>query len=81
LPGTIAAAKYKDWTKYLTESSNWGKKTDIELRFKLLSVAITTLRENGISKIAVWKDTLAMWRRLKEQFGMDYQDMPCNYLP
>jgi len=81
LPSTIAACKDKSWTQYLTESSNWGLKTDFQLRFSMLSLAIGTLKVNGTSKIAVCKDTREMWGRLKSEFGMDYHEMTCNCLP
>jgi len=88
LPSTLGACAraqdplfFKSWTQYLTESSNWGKKTEFELRFKMLSVAIGALKVNGISKIAVCKDTREMWRCLQSEFGMDYHEMTCNCLP
>ena len=78
LPSTIGAALDKEWVKYLTENSNWGRKPAIDIRFALYSHAIVELHKFGIRKIGVCKDTRAIWKRLEAEFGMDYHGMACN---
>lgn len=80
LPATIARAKDKSWLQHLTEKSSWGRKPPIEARFKQYSNIIEHVRtEHGYTgDIAVCKDTLAIWRMLKEKHGLDYQKIRCN---
>lgn len=80
LPSTIAAAKDKEWIKYLTESSNWGRKPSFETRMSMYGFAITRFRKHGIKKIAVCKDTKQVWSELKLMYGLDYRTMACNCL-
>jgi spore photoproduct lyase len=80
LPSTIAAAKDKEWVKYLTESSNWGRKPSLETRMSMYSYAIHAFRKRGIRKIAVCKDTKQVWSELKTMHGLDYHKMACNCL-
>jgi len=81
LPSTIAAALDREWTKYLSESSNWGRKPDIETRFALYKVAIKEFERFDVGKISVCKDTKAMWKLLKKfRCRLDYKNMTCNCL-
>jgi len=79
LAATIARAKDKSWLPYMAESSNWGRKPPIEIRSKLYANIIEQLRDNyKYRNIAVCKDTVAIWRWLKEKYGLDYREMKCN---
>jgi spore photoproduct lyase len=80
LASTIAAAKDKEWVKYLTESSNWGRKPSLETRLAMYEFAITQFRQHGIRKIAVCKDTKQVWAVLSKKFGLNYHEMTCNCL-
>jgi DNA repair photolyase len=80
LPSTIAAAKDKEWVKYLTESSNWGRKPFLETRLAMYEFAIKQFRSHGIRKIAVCKDTKQVWAVLNKKFGLNYHNMACNCL-
>jgi len=81
LASTIAASKDREWVKYLTESSNWGRKPSLETRLAMYSFAIESFRKRGIRKIAVCKDTKQIWNVLKTKYGLDYHKMMCNCLP
>lgn len=80
LASTIAAAKDKEWVKYLTESSNWGRKPSLETRLAMYEFAIKQFRSHGIRKIAVCKDTKQVWAVLNKKFGLNYHEMTCNCL-
>jgi len=79
LAATIARAKDKSWLPFLAESSNWGRKPPIEIRVKLYANIIEHLRDQyNYRNVAVCKDTLAIWKWLKEMFGLDYRNVKCN---
>jgi len=65
LTTTIMYAKDKSWVKYLTEKSNWGKKPPFSQRHVMYSHIINNLREKGLQKYGICKDTLAMWKALQ----------------
>jgi spore photoproduct lyase len=75
LSTTILNAKDKSWVIYLTEESNWGKKIDFNIRLKMYSTVIEYLRSKyEFDKIALCKETIAMWNKLK----IDYRKIKCN---
>ena len=78
LPATLAVASRKEWLKYLTEKSNWGRKPPFGTRLEMYSSAIQQIRKHGLKKIGVCKDTLQVWRALKNVYGLDYMRMRCN---
>ncbi len=78
LPATLAVATRKEWLKYLTEKSSWGRKPPYETRLEMFTFAIKQIRKHGLKKIAVCKDTKAIHRVLKDRFNMDYRNMECN---
>lgn len=82
LPATLAVAVKKEWVKYLTEKSNWGRKPATEIRFAMYSFAIQEMKKLGFStkNIGICKDTRQMHTMLKKKFGvgMDYHTMRCN---
>jgi len=75
LQSTINGCSDKTWTVYLSETSNWGKKIAFDTRQEMYAALIAELREQyGFTKVALCKETMAMWRRL----GMDYRTIACN---
>ena len=72
---TIANSKDKTWTTYLSESSNWGKKIDIEIRCKMYSWIIKYLKKSyNFTKVALCKETVETWEKL----GLNYREIKCN---
>ncbi|MBC7110452.1 MAG: hypothetical protein H5T46_05570 [Archaeoglobi archaeon] len=75
LQSTINNCRDASWTKYLTETSNWGKKIDHATRLKMYRTVIGYLKESyGFENVALCKETVAIWNDL----GMDYRRMRCN---
>jgi spore photoproduct lyase len=75
LQSTINGCSDKSWVKYLTESSNWGKKIDFQTRFTMYSEVIEYLRSKyNYEKVALCKETIKMWDSLK----MNYRQIRCN---
>lgn len=75
LQSTINGSKKTSWVKYLDESSNWGKKINFEKRARMYTLMIRYLKERyKYRKIALCKETIAMWNRLK----LDYKKIRCN---
>ncbi|MEW5816951.1 MAG: spore photoproduct lyase family protein [Spirochaetota bacterium] len=75
LQSTINEARDKSWTEFLSDHSNWGRKISSNLRRDLYSEVIRYLmKEYDYDKVALCKETLAMWKAL----GMDYTCMRCN---
>jgi spore photoproduct lyase len=75
LQSTINGCSDKSWVKYLTESSNWGKKIDFQTRFTMYSGVIDYLKSKyNYEKVALCKETIEMWNSLK----MDYGKIKCN---
>jgi spore photoproduct lyase len=72
---TIANSKDKSWTTYLSESSNWGRKIDIEIRCEMYSELINYLKESySFTEVALCKETVETWGKL----GLDYKAIKCN---
>ncbi len=75
LQSTINNSKDVSWTKYLTETSNWGKKINNELRFSMYDKIIDLLQvEYNFKNIALCKETIEIWSRL----GLNYHKIKCN---
>jgi spore photoproduct lyase len=75
LQSTINGCSDKSWVKYLTESSNWGKKIDFQTRFDMYSEVIDYLRtKHNYEKVALCKETIERWNSLK----MNYRQIICN---
>jgi spore photoproduct lyase len=75
LQTTVNGSTDKTWVEYLQEKSNWGKKIDFKTRNNMYLTVIRYLNGKcGFNKIALCKETLAMWGRL----GMDYKQIKCN---
>lgn len=75
LQSTINFAKDTSWVKYLSETSNWGKKVGFKERHLIYRTLIDYLRDNyKYTDIAFCKETLAMWAKL----GMDWRKIKCN---
>ena len=75
LQSTINGTKDTSWVHYLKETSNWGKKIDFTIRLKMYLSIITYLKKKyRYDKIALCKETKAMWQKL----GMDYKSIKCN---
>jgi len=73
--GTRGKGKDDSWIKYLTESSNWGKKIDSNLRYRMYLVIIEYLKKRyNFIELALCKETKAIWQKL----GMDYKKIRCN---
>lgn len=75
LQSTINNCKDKSWAEYLTESSNWGKKIEFSLRYKMYLTIIEYLKQKyDYGRIAFCKETMSMW----DSLGMNYKEMKCN---
>lgn len=75
LSTTINNAKDKSWTVYLSEKSNWGKKIDLNTRYKMYSALINYLKERySYSSVALCKETVETWEKLE----LDYREIRCN---
>jgi spore photoproduct lyase len=75
LQSTINGCSDKSWVKYLTESSNWGKKIDFQTRFTMYSEIIRYLQlKYNYERVALCKETINMWNSLK----MNYRQIRCN---
>jgi len=67
--------KDNSWVKYLSESSNWGKKVDFKTRYSMYSVLIQELQTvYKFNEVALCKETVRMWDDLR----MDYRKIRCN---
>jgi spore photoproduct lyase len=77
LQSTINGCSDKSWVKYLTESSNWGKKIDFQKRFTMYFEVIEYLKsKHNYEKVALCKETIEMWNSVK----MNYKEIRCNCL-
>jgi len=77
LQSTINGTKNKDqsWVPFLKENSNWGKKIDFKTRYEMYKQLITYFKNKyGYSKLALCKETKAMWEKLK----LDWRSIKCN---
>jgi len=75
LQSTINGCSDKSWVRYLKERSNWGKKIDFETRLAMYATIIEYLKTKcNYSKIALCKETVEMWGKLK----MNYRKIKCN---
>jgi len=75
LQSTINGTKDKSWVKYLSESSNWGKKIEFNTRYWMYLTIINHLKERyDYTKVALCKETKLMWEKL----NMDYRKIHCN---
>lgn len=75
LQSTINGSSDRTWLKYLSESSNWGKKVEFTTRYQMYSLIIEyLLKKYHYTKVALCKETKAMWQEL----GMDYKKIKCN---
>lgn len=60
----------KEWIKYFTESSGWGKKISTPLRKEIYLFVIDKLTMLGFKNpIALCKETESMWKELKKDPG------------
>lgn len=78
LQSTINNATDKEWTAYLSERSNWGRKVAFGTRYEMYRDIVDYLRrEYGYENVALCKETVAIWDKL----GMDYRQIGCNCVP
>jgi len=84
LPATLAVAVNKEWTKYLDEKSNWGRKPSLLTRFNMFKFAIKQIRKQSGGrrvKIGICKETQQLHKMLEKEIGyMNYRRMECNCL-
>jgi len=75
LQSTINGCSDKTWVKYLKESSNWGRKTDLNTRLAMYSLLTEELAaRHDFHRVALCKETVEVWDAL----AMDYTQMRCN---
>jgi spore photoproduct lyase len=75
LQTTIKECKDRSWLKFLSETSGWGKKIAFDTRYEMYLTIINYLKEkHDYNKIALCKETLSMWEKLK----MDWRECRCN---
>lgn len=75
LQSTINNSKDTSWVKYLTETSNWGKKVDTGHRLAMYSTIINHLKNKyDYNNVAFCKETIDIWEKL----NMDFKKIKCN---
>ena len=75
LQSTINNTNDKEWVKYLSERSNWGRKVAFDTRYAMYLDVIDYLRtQYDYTDVALCKETVAIWDKL----GMDYRHIKCN---
>jgi spore photoproduct lyase len=75
LQSTINGCTDKSWIKYLSESSNWGRKINKKLRYQMYSKLIEYLNAKyNYKNVALCKETLEIWKMLR----MDFRKIKCN---
>lgn len=75
LQSTINGTKDKSWVRYLSESSNWGRKIDINIRLAMYKKLLSYLsKKYNYSNVALCKETKALWKVLR----LDYRKIKCN---
>lgn len=75
LQSTINNTTDKEWVKYLSEKSNWGRKVAFDTRYAMYRDVIYYLRtQYDYTDVALCKETVAIWDKL----GMDYRHIKCN---
>lgn len=75
LQSTINEAIDKSWTVYLSESSNWGKKINTNLRLSIYSTLLSYLRDTyDYTNVGLCKETKKLW----EMLSLDYTKIKCN---
>lgn len=75
LQSTINNSKDTSWTKYLNETSNWGKKVDTGHRLSMYSTIINLLKNKyDYCNVSLCKETIDIWEKLY----LDYHEIKCN---
>ena len=78
LQSTINNATDREWVKYLSERSNWGRKVAFDTRYAMYRDIVDYLASSyGYESVALCKETVAIWNKL----GMDYRQIRCNCVP
>ncbi|MCD6410008.1 MAG: radical SAM protein [Candidatus Verstraetearchaeota archaeon] len=83
---TIRFAKKRDWYQYLKsgEKTGWGLKPPFNLRIKMYSLLIESIRSYGYKEpIALCKETLEAWQALRKHLEdpgnpPQWQNVKCN---
>lgn len=81
LTTTIREARDKSWVRYLSkgEKTNWGKRCRFDLRCRVYEDLINYLfDEYGYKNVALCKETLGIWEKMEEKFGLRYTEIKCN---
>ena len=75
LQSTINGSSDKSWVRYLSETSNWGRKIQFSVRSAMYRLVLSHPRERyEYRRVALCKETKAMWQSL----DMDYGKIQCN---
>jgi len=75
LQSTINEARDKSWTRFLVETTNWGKRISFDQRYEVYHKVLTYLEDKyGFSNVALCKETKEMWEKL----GKSYKKIKCN---
>lgn len=77
LISTINNCEDTTWTKYLNETSGWGKKIDHNTRLQMYTTTINHLTDQWNypqEKIGFCKETTELW----EDIGMNWKNITCN---
>jgi len=75
LISTINNSKDRSWTKYLAESSKWGRRIPFEQRFEIFSAILEHIRnQHNYNNLALCKEPVSMWDAL----DMDWKHCRCN---
>jgi spore photoproduct lyase len=76
LQSTITNSRDKSWVKYLSETSNWGKKVAFNVRQDNFQFLIDCLSDYEYTNIGLCKETVQMWDAL----GLNWRKIKCNCL-
>lgn len=75
LQSTINEAPDKSWIRFVSESSNWGKKVPFATRRNMYRRLLRHLEDKyGYTDVALCKETVDMWKQLDK----DYRNIRCN---
>jgi spore photoproduct lyase len=75
LQSTINAAQDKSWVNFLSETSNWGKRVNFDLRYSIYRTLLDHMeRRYGYANVALCKETIEMWDKLE----LNWINCKCN---
>ncbi len=75
LQSTINNCPDKSWVVYLSDTSRWGRRIDLNLRCEMFGTLLEALRQQyDYVDVGLCKETLSVWTAL----SMDFRRIQCN---